>query len=213
MINRILIALFSLYLLQPGLVIADSKQVQIEVVVFQSLALRGWTEELWPDAETLASKLTMQSKAISPHSNKNFAKLLPNDQLTMHAQVEKMTPDKGYQVLAHFGWLQETLPQQDSLPVLIDQTLQQHRQDTSSIYGSLRFYQERFAHIDLELELDRIIPASIKQRFAEHQQLDPEWLNDSWRFQIKESRRIRPGEIHYLDHPIFGVLVKFNRVN
>lgn len=213
MFNRIFISFIFLFALQPDLVVAQTKQVQVEVIIFQTLATRGWTEERWADAVTLSENMTQHQKAISPHSSQNFARLVKPNQLLMQKEVAKMTPDKGYQVLSHFGWVQDTLPETQSVPVLIDSSLQQARLDSSSIYGSLKFYQERFAHIDLELELDRVIPASVRARFAENQQLDPEFLDRSWRFQIKESRRIRPNEIHYLDHPLFGVLVKFVRLN
>lgn len=184
-------------------------QVRVEVIIFQSLALRGWTQEYWPDAEQLPDVDQVR------HFNREdgYARLLPSDQLTLTDEISKMTTDKGYDILAHFAWQQETLPKELSAPILLDQFIQQRRMESSILFGSIRIYQERFAHIEVDLELDRQIPIRIRDNFALHQQIDPDWMSEGWRFRLKESRRTRPGELHYLDHPIFGVLVKFDRVD
>lgn len=182
--------------------------VQIEVIIFQSLALRGWTEEFWPDSPELPNV----DGATFFNSKDNYAKRLPTESLTLHEDIAKMTPEKGYEVLAHFGWQQPALPRDQALPILIDQTAQQHRLDSSILYGSVRMYQERFAHIEVDLELDRTIPQAIRERFAEHQQEDVDWMTEGWRFPLKEARRVRFGQLHYLDHPIYGVLIKVDQV-
>ena len=186
----------------------ETPQVRVEVIIFQSLALRGWTEEYWPDIYELPQIENVRYF----NATDGYARLLPQEQLTLNNDVAKMTTEKGYDVLAHFGWQQPTLPKDQAEPVLIDQSVQQSRMESSILFGTIRFYQERFAHIEVDIELDRQIPERIRDDFARHQQIDADWMTEGWRFQLKESRRIRPGELHYLDHPIFGVLVKFERV-
>jgi hypothetical protein len=123
-----------------------------------------------------------------------------------------MTTDRGYDVLAHFAW-QQTLESNDiASPILIDPAIQTRRADTSPFLGKVRIYQERFIHAEVYIEIDRQIPTRIRERFATHQNIPIEWLLDSWRFKIDESRRVRYGQLHYLDHPIFGVLIQIDRV-
>lgn len=187
---------------------AEPPKVQVEVIVFQSLALRGWTEEYWPDILELPNT----ENTTQFNANDHYARLLSEDQFTLKNEVEKMTTDKGYDVLAHFAWRQDALPKEQALPILVDQLVQQRRLESSILFGTIRMYQERFAHVEVNLELDRQIPKAVLERFTAHQQLDIDWLTEGWRFQINESRRVRYGEIHYLDHPIFGVLIKVDRV-
>ncbi|HEY9018877.1 CsiV family protein [Thiomicrospira sp.] len=208
----LVIALTSLISWLPFQVLAEEEksppQVQIEVIVFQSLALRGWTEEYWPDI------LELPDTENATHFNAadEYATLLKNESFTLNEEVEKMTTEKGYDVLAHFAWQQPALDREKALPILIDQFVQQRRLESSILFGTIRMYQERFSHIQVNLEIDRQIPQAVLERFTEHQHLDIDWITEGWRFQINESRRVRYGEIHYLDHPIFGVLIKVDRV-
>lgn len=208
----LVIALTSLIFWLPFQVSAEEEKspskVQIEVIVFQSLALRGWTEEYWPDILELPNT----EKATQFNADDGYARLLNTESFTLNEEVEKMTTDKGYDVLAHFAWQQEALPREEALPVLVDQFVQQRRLESSILFGTIRMYQERFPHVQVNLEIDRQIPQAVLERFTEHQHLDIDWITEGWRFQINESRRVRFGEIHYLDHPIFGVLIKVDRV-
>lgn len=185
-----------------------SGDVRVEVVIFQSLALRGWTDEYWPELEWP----TYNPDLKQFNATDRYARLLKPNQHTLTREVERMTPAKGYDVLAHFAWQQAALPKPRSKPLFIGSNIQQKRLETSTLSGNIRFYQERFGHIEVDLVLDRQIPQRIRNTFYIHQQIDPEWQPQSWRFQLKESRRIRPGELHYLDHPLFGVLIKFERI-
>ncbi|MBE0493882.1 MAG: hypothetical protein IBX48_06020 [Thiomicrospira sp.] len=208
----LVIALTSLISWLPYQVSAQQEKsppkVQIEVIVFQSLALRGWTEEYWPDTLELPST----ENATQFNAADGYATLLKEASFTLKEEVSKMTTDKGYDVLAHFAWQQPALDREKAIPILIDQFVQQRRLESSILFGTIRMYQERFSHIQVNLELDRQIPQAVLERFTAHQQLDIDWITEGWRFQINESRRVRYGEIHYLDHPIFGILIKVDRV-
>ncbi|WP_051678522.1 CsiV family protein [Thiomicrospira pelophila] len=208
----LVIALTSLISWLPFQVSAEDEKappkVQIEVIVFQSLALRGWTEEYWPDILALPDT----ENATQFNAEDGYARLLTAESFTLNEEVEKMTTEKGYDVLAHFAWRQNALSREEALPVLVDQFVQQRRLESSILFGTIRMYQERFPHVQVNLEIDRQIPQAVLERFTEHQHLDIDWITEGWRFQINESRRVRFGEIHYLDHPIFGVLIKVDRV-
>jgi len=204
-------SLMVLLFLHPGLLLAnqsDASKIQAEVIIFQSLALRGWTEEFWPDFDGITR--TDDSRRLDGQDG--YAKLVEPNQFNLLEEVSKMTTDRGYDVLAHFAW-QQTLESNDiASPILIDPAIQTRRADTSPFLGKVRIYQERFIHAEVYIEIDRQIPTRIRERFATHQNIPIEWLLDSWRFKIDESRRVRYGQLHYLDHPIFGVLIQIDRV-
>ncbi|WFE68292.1 CsiV family protein [Thiomicrospira sp. R3] len=209
--KKLFSSLIMLVLFQSGLVMANPLQgakVQVEVIIFQSLALRGWTEEYWPDFDGITSI----ADTIRLGEPNNYAQLIEPSKYSLVEEVSKMTTDRGYDVLAHFAWQQPLQSNQLAIPVLIEPTIQSRRAETSPLLGKIRLFQERFIHAEVYLELDRQIPVRIRERFAEHQQIPADWLPDSWRFKIDESRRMRYGQLHYLDHPIFGVLIKVDRV-
>ena len=186
-----------------------SPQVHVEIIIFQSLALRGWTEEYWPSTPGLVvSEQAQRLDETTP-----WAKLVAAENLELAEVRSRMTTDRGYDVLAHFAWQQPAFNRNNAQPIIIDSQLQKRRHETSPIYGQVRAYQERFNHVEIKIELDRLIPANLRERFAEHQGIELAWLPDSWKFVIDESRRVRPGELHYIDHPLFGVLIHVSRVS
>lgn len=179
-------------------------QLKIEVVVFQTGALRGWTEERWP--ELYDQKFFNQEELLTQY------KLLAPNQLELLPQVSKMTPEKGYTILAHFGWTQPAYNKNQAKFLAFDSSWQANPNHPSSISGGVKTYKERYNHAEIYIDLDRPIPNAIKERFAENQQLEKEYLPITWRFRLDEARRIKAGELHYIDHPIFGILIKVNSI-
>ncbi|AEG31848.1 CsiV family protein [Thiomicrospira cyclica] len=208
----LLLPLISAALIAPNIAKAqtsDTPQVHVEIIIFQSLAQRGWTEEYWP----LTPGLVLSDNPVRLDETTTWATPVVLDDLQLAEVRSRMTTDRGYDVLAHFAWQQPAFNRNQAQPIIIDSQLQKRRHETSPIYGQVRAYQERFNHVEILVELDRRIPANLRERFAEHQGIELAWLPDSWTFVIDESRRVRPGELHYVDHPLFGVLIHVSRVS
>ena len=60
----------------------------------------------------------------------------------------------------------------------------------SSVRGTIRLYVARYLHVEAHLIYEN--------PYAANQAL----------FELRESRRMRSGELHYFDHPVFGALVR-----
>lgn len=168
---------------------------QVELIVFETLALRGWTEEYWKDDLPL---IDMEGSVDLPS--------LPEQKFMLASEEEKMTPQKGYYILYHKSWILKGLAEDDSHPLKIEVLPEEDYQPKLS--GTLKFYKSRYAHVRLNLELERKIPAQVREEFANNQSIDLEMLPEFWRFQLEEARKVKSGELHYFDHPIFGALVK-----
>ncbi len=169
---------------------------QVEMVIFETLALRGWTEEYWqPNPEMI----DFDESEMPPEE------LLP-EQFMLSEQVAKMTPEKGYRILKHSSWILEGKPEEEAVPLIIEVLPEESYQ--SRVEGTLTFYKSRFAHVQLHLELERKIPERLQAAFAQNQHTEEAFLPEFWRFELKESRKIKSGELHYFDHPIYGVLMQ-----
>ena len=48
--------------------------------------------------------------------------------------------------------------------------------------------------------------------FVQNQNITSRETPTHWRFHLKESRKIIPNELHYIDHPLFGALVKIQKI-
>ena len=244
---------------------------QVELIVFETTALRGWTEEYWPhqvpevptdDAypiqpgvvletplselpetvETDSDQVTIQgieSTQLTPQSldeteqtekqtestertaktieNRTQAQLLqpdaPNSESPLwllNTEASKMTPVKGYHILIHQSWIQQGLPPKQAQPIYFENEPQSEY--TSALSGTLKLYKTRYAHIEANFNLQRFIPKRIREKFAQHEDLTPDLLPDYWTFNLNQARKIKPGQLHYIDHPIFGILAKIKRL-
>lgn len=202
-------------LLSIFLLIAHSAQAQtsdettpnytVEVIVFESLALKGWTEEHWPEILELPIEIEAANSVFIREKLPLFIQERPKN---LEDVAEKM--HRGYRILFHQAWSQNAYGSADKSPaVLIENDIEGGAQ----LLGTLKLYKTRFAHIEVDLDFERQIPNAIRDAFAENQQIPVEELPESWRFNLKDSRKIKVGELHYIDHPLFGVLVQIQKNN
>ncbi len=177
----------------------DLPKYQVEVIVFEVGAIKGWTEEHWPLIENeLNISGGIRAKSLAP------------SQFLLRDVAKKLTPQKGYRILSHQSWniygrsaRQATTLKIENFPTSINQT---------KLLGTMTFHKSRFAHVRLNLQIERMIPNRVKAGFATHKKISAVELPQDWRFEINESRRIRAGELHYIDHPLFGAIVQIKRI-
>lgn len=184
-------------LMISGITNAEEKppKFQVEIIVFETFALKSWTEEYWPhDPEPMDTEETIYLKPLEPE---NFL---------LKEQADKMTAAGGYRILYHQSWIMDGDLKENTQPVLVFKSPNKGETD-SRLEGSIHFWKSRFPHVWVNLELERKIPNKIRQKFAEHEKLDEQLMPDYWRFNINESRKINTGQLHYIDHPVFGALV------
>jgi hypothetical protein len=130
--------------------------------------------------------------------------MLDPEDLMLTEACDKLTRLDAYTVLVHGGWIQEGLPEGDA-----------HEIDMSvfgepSISGTLQLYVSRFAH--LTAAIDYHAPTeSPRPLEAASPGVYSESISSPPRFELRQTRRMRSGELHYFDHPAFGLLVALRR--
>lgn len=183
----------------------DTPNYTLEVIVFDTYALKSWTEEYWPEE---LEPLDYEGKyflddLLSGKYARGDANIR-NQATELKSIAKKMSPKKGYKILFHKAWSQDTGSDLEMPTVIIESA-----KGSSQLAGTIKLYKSRFAHIDLDLRLERRIPDKIKTEFLAQQKFAPEDIApETWQFQLKESRKIRPNQLHYIDHPMYGVLVQ-----
>lgn len=198
----ILISMASLILiLAPKTLQAQElPRYQVEVIVFEVGAIRGWTEEHWPAIE---EPLSLEGSVR--------AKSLPSSQFLLSNVAEKLSPQKGYRILTHQSWRVYGHSERRATPIKIENFPASAHQ--TKLLGTMTFHKSRFAHVRLNLQIERAIPNRVKEDFANYNKKDILDLPQHWRFEINESRRIRPSELHYIDHPLFGAIIRIKPLN
>lgn len=84
-----------------------------------------------------------------------------------------------YRPLRHLAWIQRGRPKRLAPEILVGEDA------NSDVFGTVQVSRARFLHLNMDLLLR---DAAGSYRFTNH-------------------RRMRSNELHYIDHPMFGVLV------
>jgi len=183
----------------------DTPNYTLEVIVFDTYALKSWTEEYWPDdlepldydGNYFLSDL-LSGKYARGEAN------IRNQPIELNSIARKLSPEKGYKILFHKAWSQNTGSDRQMPTVIIESA-----KGSSQLSGTIKLYKSRFAHVDFDLNLERQIPNKIKSEFLAQQKFSPDEIApETWQFKLKESRKIRPNQLHYIDHPLFGIIVQ-----
>ena len=135
---------------------------------------------------------------------------------SLGAEVSKIAKSRDFRVISTKSWFQNIKTLNGAELVFIDSGFFKG----SRIFGYLQLYKERFLHFNSKLyfsELDLLIEQqpnfiSGKNIFEDEIIIDLfKEKNQKILYEVKHSKKFRSGEIHYIDHPKFGMLVKLTK--
>ncbi len=112
----------------------------------------------------------------------NVIKRLPSSSLNLAQVRAKLELSKKYRVLYHKGWNQPVFSKDDEASAWIDVP--------GLLEGSIKLYKKKYLHINVNL-----LYTSLEGRVR-----------------LQQNRRLKSKELHYLDHPLFGVLIRVVRL-
>lgn len=124
------------------------------------------------------------------------------DELKLGTEYRKLQVIAAYEPLVHAGWVLPGLPEADSAPFDL-KTL-----GVVNPRGTVRVHLIRYLHVTLDLTYqaaESATPAFGASDGLEEVSLAP-------RYRLTTTRSVRSGELHYFDHPAFGVLVRVTPV-
>lgn len=174
-------------------------------------------ENLFPDPEQVEveSELTSENpKAdLSPEEAADYALM---NELELSEASRRIGNSGNYALLAHMAWIQPGYAREDAISF----PLAELAGPASGLHGDLTLQLSRYLHLQFDLTIDELPETPVEESTAalealvsfpgswgsaETQPLAPE-------YRISEKRRMRSGELHYIDHPKFGVLTRISKV-
>lgn len=149
---------------------------------------------------------------------------LPESQYSMDNVYKRLENLGAYQPLMHFGWTQTIYPEKQSTPI----NLAVFGKQPPGLTGSMTLYLGRFLHLvmDLGLAEDWKIYSEVEPGLGTDAESGIIEFNDNRmgtdiaedlalntieppvEYTITEDRKMRRAELHYFDHPKFGVIAK-----
>lgn len=161
---------------------------------------------------------------------------LDSNERTLGRIADQLANSPDYAPLIHLGWRQPLAAERDSPPVRIHNLTDDEAEQPTSrlpasalfidtravrapvpatsgdrppvIDGIVRIQRNRFVHVHLDLLMREIVEDTRESGLIwlfRQQATEPR----AWRLQ--NQRRIRLDEVHYFDHPVFGVIVRVSR--
>jgi hypothetical protein len=126
-------------------------------------------------------------------------RILRRDELQLGEAFTRIERLGAYRLLAHGAWVQDGLDDSAAQPMNLANL------GIVNPQGTLRLYLSRFLHLSIDLKYQPPrngleTEAVTDPRALTELELEPE-------FRMVEQRRVaRSGELHYVDHPLFGLL-------
>ncbi len=165
---------------------------EVEVLIFQNYLEYLEGQELWT-RDTVDTKLPGIEEA-------HDSGIRPNPDSDLSKAATTLEAGGDYIILAHKRWEQNAEPRSSAKWMQVGNPTSFE----SNLIGTMRFYQGRYLHIELELLFrdPRLVTVSSTQGVASMPQI----------YRISETRRIRSLEVNYFDHPKFGALVQIRPI-
>jgi hypothetical protein len=165
----------------------------VELLIFRTLNPNASPEEWSMEAAAAGQRLAIPedepepfaSSAPAPTTTSSFPALAPG-RFKLTGIYDTLRRSRNYQPLAHFGWTQPGYPRGDAKFLTINSMVPAG----SGIVGQVALSRGRYLHLTLDLVYDA--PGAAGE--------------PTQRSVLRQSRRMRSNERHYIDSPRFGVI-------
>ncbi len=192
-------------------VAAKSRWYQVEVIVFRHIGPANPDEETWPDLESLpdfhdAVNLFVDLPNYSEGSGSERSneveisgplafESLPSRALKMSGVFRRLRTLSSYAPLLHVGWRQPGLSRSRARRVFIS--------DKARV-------QNDVATMQLEVPIEERVEGTVQISAGRLLYVATDFVNyfGESAVRITEQRKVKLKEIHYFDHPLFGVIVQ-----
>ena len=180
---------------------------QFEVLVFQRIApgagsTEGWT--LDPGTPSREDAVFLSRGAAIQDNEPIPFRSLPAEERTLSEAWRIMRRSRDYRPLYHLAWRQPVKHPDQAKPIYF--SLKPKNSDAISeadpptLEGTVKFGVKRYLH----LETDIVLREATTDAQAE---VDGFSYGPRFRsYRMQDKRRMRSGKLHYLDHPVLGVL-------
>ncbi len=228
---------FCLLLLSTGAYAEDIPWYTVEMLVFGRTDPGAGKTEHWPydpGFPELANTVKLRALESARRPAESTSAPIPyqrisRSQFTLGKARNKINRSGKYQLLLHVAWRQQGLNRKASRPVYIRSStyplpppspghpstarLLEQLATVPSVEGAVRMYRTRYLHFEADLIYFRPRPdAEGPKELPAEAENEEHYVTEKavipTHFRLTESRRMRSREIHYLDHPLFGVVVE-----
>ncbi|MEJ2425150.1 MAG: CsiV family protein [Candidatus Thiodiazotropha sp.] len=204
--------LYWLMLILPGLIWAEAGAeetpwYQFEVLVFQRIAPGAGSTEYWPLDPGVPSKdnAVYLSGGSTVVNNRAIPfKQLPAEERQLTGTWQALRRSRDYRPLYLLAWRQPVSAPEQAEPVYFS-LASDDGSSAPKLEGTVSFGLKRYLHMSADILLR--LPAQHEANTQDEMQYPPEHRN----YRMQETRRMRSGQLNYLDHPVLGIITVAER--
>ena len=195
---------------------AEGPRYRALVLAHAQQRLKGLQQDrLAPIEDTLIDPQTVAIQAVLSQESFAFRAVADADR-NLEGAARSIRRSKDYRLLLHQSWTQPIDAQSTAI------LLQGGDQfgDQFELEGTLSVRRNRFLHVETDLWLTRFeATGSMQDPYQDHPMAEvyPALLlaatrglnhEPGYRYHMAQQRRLRSNEVHYLDHPQFGIIIE-----
>jgi len=217
--------LFSCLLFISNLSFAENVGYEVELIVFEDTSELYKNSENWPletkDSNENSEPEKTENKPETVDKNKKIDFVfIDSENYRLNKQAEKLQQNSRYKVLYHKAWKQPGLDKKSAVAVSINTentaTADDENPTTkpeSFITGDFTLIMSRYLHVVSNLILykpAKPIANTVSNVTNENENTDIEQKTTNKAYEqypLIFERRMRSKEIHYIDHPLGGMIV------
>ena len=163
----------------------------VELLIFRNLSGRDTPENWGVEAAGSGQRLAIPddegiAEAPAPTAPTATFPALPAAKMKLTAIEDTMRRSRAYQPLAHVGWTQPGFGRNSAKYLSLNSLVS----NASGVQGQIALSRGRYLHLTLDLVYDTSATAGEAPQ----------------RFVLRQTRRMRSNERHYIDSPKFGVI-------
>jgi hypothetical protein len=181
---------------------------QFEVLVFERIAPGAGSTEGWPDdpGRPTSANAAWFSKGQPLKGNKPIAfRALPAEERSLNGAWGQMRRSRDYRPLYHVAWRQPMAHPNKAKPIYFALSPENGAEASDfnlpKLEGTLKLSIKRYLHLDVDIVLHKLAGGTEPQRSSEFGYA-PRFRH----YRLQGSRRMRSGKLHYIDHPVIGLL-------
>ena len=185
---------------------ASERWFTVEIIVFDDLSNDGIHAELWPPTPGTPSMQGAVELAPARESGGLRAfRLVDRSELSLNRVRNSLRRSARYRPLLHAGWRVPGLRRGAARPARLSARLGEGG-ERPTVQGTVKVSLERYLHVEVDLLYSRPETEATATPDATLTRPTP-----PIQFRLAAERRMRSRELHYIDHPLFGVLVRITR--
>ena len=215
------------------------KEYDVEIIIFEDAHARYLNSQTWnqkeeplePAAEAIETPEDLDKLSLNEINATSYSTIKPK---ILNKEYQRINASKEYDILFYGSWRQTGLDDTKAFEININDLENTHAVTSkNTLTGNFTLVLARYLHIYAELDYQRESQATellagstdtsasditetinqdetLQVKMPAGTAMEAQAKNNS--FPINIHRRMRSKELHYIDHPLIGVLIQINPV-